>query len=81
MIQMPEIRIDAVEAARELRELRRDRERLDWLGASRTEGRFPGCQFDGSFSIRDIYGMLLGEGQDLRAAVDDAMAKEPKCPA
>lgn len=77
MFTMPEISHDAVEAARELRELREDRKRFEWLGAIGTSGRFP--DFSGGFYVRDVYGIVLGEGVSLRAAVDDAMAKEPKC--
>ncbi len=82
MVRMPELSHAGVEAARELRELQKDKERLDWLGETPWDGRYPSSNFDGSrWDIRDFYGRLLGEGRDLRSAVDEAMAKEPKCPA
>ncbi len=81
MFRMPELSHAGVEAARELRELQKDKERLDWLGVRGVGGRRPCPGFNEGFKIRNAYGDLLGSGVDLRAAIDEAMAKEPKCQA
>lgn len=89
MFSLPEISHDAVEAARELRELRADKRRLDWLEsllAYEVHYSDVMLQFDYedgiwvSLHAKGLHGCMPVSARNvktdtLRAAIDDAMAK------
>ncbi len=55
-----------------------DKARLDWLGQRGTvTGRFPSPFGATGWNIHNIFGEMLGQGDDIREAIDAAMFPPP----